>query len=140
MRKSVWMAGAAALLFALAANANAQNVKRAPINRINDVTGPATFKAYCTQCHGADGKGAGPVAKALKIPPADLTRIAERHGGKFPAVEVKHIIMGEQDLPAHGTRDMPTWGPAFRSVEDSSVSELRLSNLVRYLEELQVKK
>lgn len=31
------------------------------------------FQAYCTGCHGPTGEGNGPMAKDLKVPPADLT-------------------------------------------------------------------
>jgi hypothetical protein len=34
---------------------------------------------------------------------------------------------------------MPTWGPLFKQTENSSVAELRLTNLVKYIEEMQVK-
>jgi copper transport protein len=35
--------------------------------------GQTTFAANCTGCHGTDGEGKGPMAKDLKVPPADLT-------------------------------------------------------------------
>jgi putative copper export protein/mono/diheme cytochrome c family protein len=35
--------------------------------------GEALFAANCTACHGADGRGDGPGAKSLPVPPADLT-------------------------------------------------------------------
>ena len=139
MLKAVWVSAAAALLFALTPTIHAQKIKREPISAIQGVQGADTFKAYCAQCHGADGKGTGPVAKALKIPPSDLTQISQRHGGKFPDAEIKQIIMGNAEVLPHGTRDMPLWGPAFRSVEDPAVTELRLANLLRYLESLQTK-
>lgn len=139
MSKIVWSATVAAVLFAFASGVHAQKIKREPINSIRDIAGAASFKAYCTQCHGVGGLGDGPVAKALKIPPADLTRIAQRRGGRFPTADVKQIILGDQEMLPHGTREMPLWGPAFRSVEDSSIAELRLINLVRYLEGMQQK-
>lgn len=37
------------------------------------VHGSQLFTANCTQCHGADGRGNGPAAKSLPVPPADLT-------------------------------------------------------------------
>ena len=138
MSKIVWSATITAMLLAAAVGVHAQqNVKRESISSIRDVSGAASYRQYCTQCHGATAIGNGPVAKALKVPPADLTRIAQRHGGKFPSAQIKQVIRGELSL--HGGRDMPLWGEAFRSVEDSAVVELRLANLVTYLEGIQQK-
>jgi mono/diheme cytochrome c family protein len=138
MSKVTWVA-TAAVLFACTAGVSAQKIKRVPISPIRGVAGAASFNAYCTQCHGVEGRGNGPAARALKVPPADLTRIAERRGGHFPVADVKQVILGDQEMLSHGTREMPMWGPAFRSVEDSAVAELRLVNLVRYIETLQQK-
>jgi putative copper export protein/mono/diheme cytochrome c family protein len=35
--------------------------------------GAALFAANCAICHGTDGRGDGPAAKSLSVPPADLT-------------------------------------------------------------------
>lgn len=123
----------------LAAPAFAQTtIKKEPITPISDVSGVATFNAYCTVCHGPSGKGDGPAAKALTKAPADLTQISKRHDGKFPASAIKIEIGGESTVAAHGTRDMPIWGPVFRSTEGTT-AELRLKNLVDYLESIQAK-
>lgn len=37
------------------------------------VHGGKLFAANCTACHGVDGRGDGPAAKSLPLPPADLT-------------------------------------------------------------------
>jgi len=37
------------------------------------VRGSELFRQNCTACHGREGRGDGPVAKSLAIPPADLT-------------------------------------------------------------------
>ncbi len=47
-------------------------------------TGKVMFKQYCAACHGSDAKGHGPARAALKVPAADLTTLAKRHGGEFP--------------------------------------------------------
>jgi mono/diheme cytochrome c family protein len=106
---------------------------------IASIQGPALYKAYCSSCHGADAKGGGPVAKSLKVPPADLTRIAARNGGPFPLARVSRIIAGEdQPLSGHGTSDMPVWGPIFSRVEaDQDLGRVRIDNLARYLRQIQ---
>ena len=35
--------------------------------------GRRLYVSYCQLCHGTDGKGDGPLAKAMQISPADLT-------------------------------------------------------------------
>jgi hypothetical protein len=41
-------------------------------------------------------------------------------------------------VAAHGTRDMPVWGPVLKST-DGTLVELRLKNLVDYVESIQDK-
>jgi mono/diheme cytochrome c family protein len=139
MSKAVIGALFAALVFAAGPRVDAQQIKKEPISPPAGIDGPATFMAYCAQCHGISGRGDGPAAKALKTPPADLTQISKRNNGQFPAGAVKNSIAGDHALPAHGTREMPMWGPVFRSVENPSVTELRIVNLVKYLEQFQQK-
>lgn len=127
------------LVLALAPRVEAQKVIQEPVRPIDGVAGSATFKAYCSQCHGVDGKGGGPAARALKVAPADLTLIAKRNGGKFDPAKVKVAITGDNELAAHGTREMPMWGPILRSLDSNSVTELRVRNLVVYLERMQEK-
>ena len=111
-----------------------------PERLIESIQGPALYKAYCAGCHGADGK-AGPMAKSLKVPPADLTRIARRNGGKFPLARVEKIISGEEQILAgHGGRAMPVWGPVFSQFAwDQDLGKVRVLNLAKYIEEMQVR-
>jgi len=113
-------------------------IKEVPITPMPDVSGGATYKAYCAVCHGVGGKGDGPAVKALAKAPSDLTTITARHNGKFPAMAVKMAIVGDTVVAAHGTRDMPIWGPVMRSAEGTGKTELRLKNLIDYLERIQV--
>jgi mono/diheme cytochrome c family protein len=113
-------------------------VKTGPITPITAVSGGATFNAYCTVCHGTLGQGDGPAAKALTKPPADLTQLTRKNNGKFPTMQVKTTIEGENSPMAHGTRDMPMWGPVFRSTE-GTISDLRVKNLVDYIQSIQAK-
>jgi mono/diheme cytochrome c family protein len=108
---------------------------------IDSIQGPALYTAYCAVCHGKDGKGSGPMAKSLKVPPPDLSRIAIRNGGRFPMARIRRIISGEEPLPAgHGTREMPVWGPIFSQVAwDQDLGRVRVDNLARYIEGMQIK-
>ena len=36
---------------------------------VDSTKGPALFTAYCSVCHGWEGKGDGPMAKSLKVAP-----------------------------------------------------------------------
>jgi mono/diheme cytochrome c family protein len=113
-------------------------IKTATAPRVQSVEGVDTFKAYCTSCHGAQAKGDGPAAMALKKVPADLTTIAKRNGGKFSPADVEDVIMGTSVMAAHGSRDMPIWGPVFQTLApDNSVVKLRVANLVGYIKSIQ---
>jgi len=108
---------------------------------IDSIQGPALYAAYCAVCHGKDAKGGGPMAKSLKVAPADLTRIAARNGGTYPLVRVRRLISGEDEtVGGHGTREMPIWGPIFSQVAwDQDLGRVRVDNLARYLQGLQTK-
>jgi len=48
------------------------------------------------------------------------------------------VITGEQAVAAHGSREMPIWGPIIHQVEgDEDWGNVRLDNLMRYLESIQ---
>lgn len=105
---------------------------------IRSLKGPELFRAYCASCHGVDAKGNGPAAPALKVKPPDLTLLARRNGGQFPEERVRKIIEGEESPVAHGSREMPVWGPVFHQIEeDVDRGHVRVDNLVKYLESIQ---
>jgi len=103
-------------------------------------SGKVMYKQYCAACHGADAKGRGPAALMLKVPPADLTTLADRNGGKFPFDYVSTVLrFGPGATILHGTADMPTWGPIFQYLDknDESAVQQRIQNLCDYLASLQ---
>jgi mono/diheme cytochrome c family protein len=102
--------------------------------------GAKIFSNYCASCHGVKGNGDGPVASALKVKVPDLTTLARRNGGTFPAVRVRGIIAGDQRYAAHGSREMPVWGPIFHQIEyDRDLGYVRLQNMTEYLGSIQQK-
>ena len=76
-------------------------------------TGQGLYLQHCASCHGESGDGAGPVSGSLKRPPSDLTRIAERNGGRFDEADVMSFIDGRRTVAEHGPREMPVWGAVF---------------------------
>lgn len=105
---------------------------------IYSVKGPDLFRAHCAACHGEDAKGGGPLASALKSKVPDLTVLAKNNGGQFPSARVRRTIMGDEVLSSHGSREMPIWGSIFHQIEeDVDWGNVRLENLVKYLESIQ---
>lgn len=111
------------------------------VSRPDSGSGKDTFVKYCVSCHGIDGKGDGPVAKALKIPPTDLTALAKSNDGKFPAGFVTAVLKFGRNLAAHGSPDMPIWGSRFKTIdpEHDPTGQRHVDDVVAYLESLQVK-
>jgi mono/diheme cytochrome c family protein len=108
---------------------------------IYSVKGLDLYHAHCAACHGPDGKGNGPAAANLKTKPADLTALARNNGGKFPAGQIRKFISGDDPtMAAHGSREMPVWGPIFHQIEeDQDLGNVRVQNLIKYLESIQQK-
>ena len=124
-----------------ATSANPPTIKHVPAPYTTPSSGKGMFDAYCASCHGIDAKGDGPAAPALKMPTTNLTTLNVKNGGVFPSAHVASVIQGDAMTPAHGSKDMPVWGPIFLSIGGHSKAEvqLRIRNLTAYLESLQVK-
>lgn len=102
-----------------------------------DLGGGSTFRLYCASCHGAAGKGDGPLASSMKVAPADLTQIAKKNGGVFPTDRVSRTIDGRSPSRVHGS-DMPVWGDAFASSRlDSASATQRIQRLVAFIQSIQ---
>jgi len=123
------------------AHFTAAQQKSAPKEVANPKDGAVIFKQDCAVCHGESAKGDGPAAKDLKARPPNLTTLAQRRGGEFPRGYVLDVLRNGVDAPAHGTVEMPVWGPMFdlmnRNIQ--AQSKLRINNLVGYLQSIQVK-
>jgi mono/diheme cytochrome c family protein len=103
----------------------------------NKNSGQYWYSNYCASCHGQDGKGDGPVAKSLSLPPADLTRLSAAYGGAFSSERVAEVVDGRREVAAHGTREMPVWGRAIRF--GPSIVRTRVRAIVDYVSTLQGK-
>jgi mono/diheme cytochrome c family protein len=103
--------------------------------------GKALFQQHCASCHGEDGKGAGPAAIAFKVQPPDLTALSRQNRGKFPTDRVGQAIRGDRMQEAHGSTDMPVWGPVFLALSrmDRAEVERRISDLTEYIKSMQGK-
>lgn len=73
-------------------------------------TGRTEFLSNCAECHGADGKGKGPISSKLKIRPADLTILARRNNGVFLPSEIYRKIDGRYGVGSRPGSAMPIWG------------------------------
>jgi len=56
--------------------------------------GRALYADNCAQCHGAGGKGDGPMSRSLLKAPPDITGLTRANGGVFPQVYVMGVIDG----------------------------------------------
>ena len=126
---------------ATAPQAGKPEIKHVPAAYTDPTSGKDMYTAYCASCHGADGKGDGPAAAALKMPATNLTMLAVKSGGTFPAAHIAAVIQGDGTTAAHGSKDMPVWGPIFHTMSGHSQAQvqLRIRNLTNYLESIQVK-
>ena len=116
-------------------------IKHVPATYTNPAAGKEMYDSYCASCHGVDGKGEGPAASALKTVPTNLTILATKNGGTFPQAHVAAVIQGAAMTAAHGSKEMPVWGPIFLTMGSHSGAQvqLRVRNLTNYLESIQVK-
>ena len=112
-------------------------IQKVPVSPTSMDSGKDMFAHYCAACHGPGGKGDGPAAPSFKKAPRDLTRLARDNGGKYPAAHVSATLSLEECC-VHGSKVMPVWGPLLSSVSrDQAELQLRISNLVKYIETLQ---
>jgi mono/diheme cytochrome c family protein len=96
--------------------------------------GAVTYRIYCANCHGSDGRGEGYIAPTLRVKPTDLTRLAAANDGVYPEERVRQAIDGRTEVRAHGSREMPIWGDIFLWPETDSPE--RREHVVRKIGEL----
>jgi mono/diheme cytochrome c family protein len=104
------------------------------------VSGAYDYRVHCASCHGAEGKGDGPMVDNLRFHPPDLSLLSRRAGGSYPADRVQRVVDGRVPLKGHGGTDMPIWGDAFKNAEtgyDEGSVRRRIQGVVEYLRTLQ---
>jgi mono/diheme cytochrome c family protein len=102
--------------------------------------GAALYRNHCAPCHGADGEGGGPAARALRTTVPSLRSLAQRNGGVFPSEAVTAYIDGREIRAAHGDEQMPIWGDVFRGPQAGTGDEVvraRIAALVEFIKALQ---
>ncbi len=104
--------------------------------------GADDYESHCAACHGPAGRGDGPMAAILVLPPSDLTGIARARQGVFPFWRVYEIIQGRAPVKGHETFQMPLMEERFRRDQGKPgyrPAHIRLLTLTHYLESLQAK-
>jgi cytochrome c553 len=141
-RGGVWRSTAVCGLAAfvlLGVTADAQGPRPAQPPLVPEsLAGSVSFDLYCASCHGRGGRGDGPTASSLRTTPADLTVLTRNNRGAFPRDRALSYIEGSTRAVAHGSRDMPVWGPTLRALDASDARvTVRLRNLVSFIESIQ---
>ena len=81
LKNSVFLVVGLTLAVAVSAEEQHKQTQYVPVKSISPVSGEQMYTVYCAACHGNVGKGDGPAAEALEVPPRDLTILARNNGG-----------------------------------------------------------
>lgn len=114
-------------------------LKKVPITYSKPDSGKQMYMDYCAACHGMYGKGDGPAAEFMKSPLPDLSMMAKKNNGKFPADHFAAVLRFGTGGHPHGTSDMPIWGQLFAAQEKGGLAQLRIHNLTEFVESMQQK-
>jgi hypothetical protein len=95
-----------------------------------EMSGQDLYRRFCASCHGAEGRGDGPVAASLRVAVPDLTQTARRLAGADGRDRLVRIIDGRYIIGAHGTRLMPVWGEDLARLELGNPDAERSSQVI----------
>jgi mono/diheme cytochrome c family protein len=134
---AIW-SGVIGVLLAVTVHAQGPRPQTPPPLVPDSLVGSVSFDLYCASCHGRQGRGDGPTAASLRTRPADLTALARNNRGSFPRERVLAFIEGSTRSAAHGSPEMPVWGPTLRALDASDARvTVRLQNLAAFVESIQ---
>lgn len=69
--------------------------------------GEAHYLIFCANCHGLHADGHGPLVKALKVVPTDLTGLAQQGSGEGIPERVMKAVDGRHEVPGPEGPRMP---------------------------------
>ena len=99
--------------------------------------------AFDAQCMQPRPRIDGPATRmdGHRLDPTNLTNLARSNHGKYPDARIVSVLEFGTALPAHGSAEMPVWGPILGKMNMTNPQEkqLRISNLSRYIESIQAK-
>lgn len=135
---------------AIMALTTAQAQQSSPAGPAVVETGKYDYEEHCAVCHGFNGKGDGIFSSLLKsgtvVP--NLTELSKKNNGVFPFTHVYGSIDGTVPLSAHGSKEMPIWGPRFKAetaerfydilrIDREAIVRARILALTEYIYRLQ---
>jgi len=106
---------------------------------ITSTSGQEEYMAYCAGCHGQDGRGKGRSSRYCSVPPTDLTQLAQKNNGAYPAEHVCEVLRHGTGHAPKGQGYMPVWEPLLKSMnaDPPGVTDVRIQNLAAYIKTLQ---
>jgi len=87
------------------------------------------FKIFCTNCHGKNADGKGPLVKSMKIIPSDLTALKQTSKEECIAERVLRAIAGLHDVPAGQEQKMPVFS--------GNLEGITIYEITQYLKSIQ---
>ena len=136
----LWVGVPLVFLIAQVVGAAPQGVRAEPTTALALSAGRDTYGQFCGPCHGVDGRGDGPIAFILTVPPTDLTGVSRRNADVFPLAPLEELLTVPARLQtaAHGSAEMPIWGRTFRAIDNGeTLARARVANLLAYIESIQ---
>jgi len=90
--------------------------------------GKKLYEQFCLPCHGATGKGDGPVGEYLPVKPADYSKSMAQYGDKWAEYYFKIIKEGGAAMDPPRSPLMAPWG--------SQLKEGDIWDVISYVETL----